>query len=94
MSRQSTIDGFLACKCSDVLRFSVGDRVLRMLALKGHGYALGKIVKQWDEGNAYLIELQDDDKTHVWGPIDEDSFVMAGPRSVASGSPAKRQRTM
>ena len=100
LDKKALIDGFLACKCSDVLRFSVGDTVLANVGPEGSpiadadGYALGKIVKQWDEGNAYLIELQDDDKTQVWGPIDEDSFVMAGPRSVASGSPAKRQRTM
>ena len=75
------IDGFMACKCSDKLRFAVGDSVRAKVGkhpLVGpDGYVPGKIIKVWDDGNAYRIELQDDKKTNVWGPIDEDSFVKA-----------------
>jgi hypothetical protein len=35
----------------------------------------GTILKQWDEGNPYRIELADG--TNVWGPIDDDTFVRA-----------------
>ena len=41
------------------------------------GYCLGTVIKEWDQGNAYRIELQDGNKTNVWGPIDEDNFVKA-----------------
>ena len=39
------------------------------------GYCLGIVIKTWDSGNAYRIELADGKKTNVWGPIDEDNFV-------------------
>lgn len=41
------------------------------------GYCPGVILKTWDQGNAYRIELQNGEKTNVWGPIDEDTFVKA-----------------
>ena len=51
----------------------MGDTVF---ANVGGGYAKGKILKQWDQGNPYRIELAKDG-TNVWGPIDEDIYVRA-----------------
>jgi len=83
LDKKFLIDGFMACKCSDKLRFAVGDMVLANVGehpnALADGYTPGKILKLWDEGNAYRIELQDDAKTNVWGPIDEDTFVKAMP---------------
>ena len=83
LDKKTLIDGFTQCKCSDVLRFAVGDMVLANVGAHPNagadGYTPGKIIKQWDEGNAYRIELQDDAKTNVWGPVDEDTFVKAMP---------------
>jgi hypothetical protein len=52
------------------LRFKVGDRVL---ANALGGWKNGKIIRVWDHGNPYRIEL--DDGTNVWGPEDVDKFV-------------------
>ena len=32
-----------------------------------------------DDGNAYRIEIEDDDKTNVYAPIDVDTYVRARP---------------
>ena len=58
---------------SENLRFKVGDLVEANIG----EYTKGKIVKLWDDGNAYRIELEDDDKTNVYAPIDVDSYVRA-----------------
>jgi len=83
LDKKALIDGIMSCRCSEVLRFSVGDKVLANVGshpkARPDGYTCGHILKQWDEGNAYRIELQDDDKTNVWGPVDEDEFVKAMP---------------
>lgn len=63
-------EGFMACKSGD-LRFKVGTIVEANIG----EFAPGKIIKQWDEGNAYRIELQDDEKTNIWAPIDIDAYV-------------------
>ena len=51
----------------------------RVGAAKGgpDGYCAGIVLKTWDQGNCYRIELQDDNKTNVWGPVDEDACVRA-----------------
>lgn len=66
-------DCFKACIVSDKLRFKVGDEVQCNIGR----YVDGIILKQWDDGNAYRIELQDGKKTNVWGPIDVDTYVRA-----------------
>jgi len=82
LDKQKLLDGFMACKCSEELRFKVGDavkaRVGRKQGSDAQGYCLGIVLKTWDQGNAYRIELQDGQKTNVWGPIDEDTFVKVG----------------
>jgi len=80
LEKQRLIDGFMACKCTEELRFKIGDAVMAKVGkAKGdaEGYFPGKIIRLWDNGNAYRIELQDASKTNVWGPIDEDVFVKA-----------------
>jgi len=75
LDKKALLDGFMQCKCSEDLRFKVGDKVQARTGAKK--YTPGKIIKLWDEGNAYRIELEDGDGTNVWGPIDEDDFVKA-----------------
>ena len=53
------------------LRFKVGDIVY---ANVGH-WARGKILKLFDDGNDYRIEIEDDEKTNVFAPNDCDIYV-------------------
>jgi len=66
-------EGFMACKIDQQLRFKVGD----MVEANVGEFKRGKILKLWDEGNAYRVELQDANKTNVWAPIDIDVYVRA-----------------
>lgn len=72
LNKQELIDGFMNCKAEEKLRFNIGDRVLARV--RG-GWKEGQVIKQWDDGNAYRIEIDNADKTNVWGPIDEDMCV-------------------
>lgn len=63
--------GFLACAAEETLRFAVGDYV----EASCNGWKLAKVIKTWDAGNCYRLELQNRSKTNVWGPIDSDTFV-------------------
>jgi G3E family GTPase len=62
---------FFSCRAEATLRFAVGDAVLANVGT----WEKGRVLRHWDEGNAYRIELEDG--TNVWGPIDDDSFVRA-----------------
>ena len=64
-------DGFLACREDKPLRFSVGTVVEANTGI----WVKGTVIKQWDDGNAYRIELQDRRKTNIWAPIDMDHYV-------------------
>jgi len=82
LDKQKLIDGFMACQCSEDLRFKVGDVVKARVGKKNpaadaDGYCKGSVLKTWDEGNCYRIELQDEKKTNVFGPVDEDVYVKA-----------------
>jgi len=48
--------GFMDCKARDTLRFKVGDLVFANCA---EGWIPGKVIRLWDEGNPYRIELED-----------------------------------
>ena len=62
--------GFAACLVSDEPpRFTVGTPVLANVG----SWEKGKILKQWDDGNAYRIRL--DSGTEVWAPLDIDAYV-------------------
>ena len=63
-------DGFMKCK-AEKLRFKEGD----MIYANVDGFKKGKILKCWDEGNPYRVEIQDGEKKNVWVPIDDDEYV-------------------
>jgi len=62
--------GFMAC-CDVKLRFAVGTTVEANIGT----FTKGKVIKQWDEGNAYRVEISDANKTNVWAPIDVDEYI-------------------
>jgi G3E family GTPase len=64
-------EGFLACKADAPLRFAVGDIVEANVG----GFKKGKVLQQWDEGNAYRVEIKDSNKTNVWAPVDIDVYI-------------------
>jgi len=73
LDKEALIAGVQACKVEGELRFKVGDFVEANVGT----WKLGKILRIWDDGNPYRIEIQDADKTNVWGPVDEDGWVRA-----------------
>ena len=63
--------GLMECKAED-LRFEVGDMVYANIG----EFTKGKILKCWDQGSPYRVEIQDEDRTNVWVPIDSDDYVL------------------
>ena len=63
-------DGLMECMAEE-LRFNVGDTVFANVG----EFTEGKILKCWDQGNPYRVEIQNERKTNVWVPIDSDQFV-------------------
>ena len=59
------------------MRFKVGDRVQANASANGGGWQNGKVLRIWDNGNAYRIELEDAARTNIWAPLDQDKFVRA-----------------
>jgi len=74
LDKKELVDEIMAYKVVGDLRFKVGDKVF---ANTGSGYAPGTVIKLWDDGNPYRIELDDAKKTNVWGPVDDDALVKA-----------------
>jgi len=72
LDKQSLIDGIMACKVPDQLRFKVGDKV--SARVQG-GYTPGQIIELWDEMYPYVIQL--DDGRQVYGPMDDGRYVKA-----------------
>lgn len=66
--------GFRNCVAAP-LRFNIGDNVQCNVA---QGYTNGRVMKQWDEGNAYRVRLVTGDE--VWAPIDVDNYIRAARR--------------
>ena len=62
--------GLIDCKAED-LRFNVGDTVYANIG----EFAEGRILKCWDQGNPYRVEIQNKEKSNVWVPIDNDDYV-------------------
>lgn len=83
LDKKGLIDGFMDCKCSSETRFKVGDTVLAYAGKGPDGFWPGTVIKLWDQGNPYRIELDDEKKTKVYGVIDEDPFVKAAPKGTA-----------
>ena len=65
--------GLMACQAEE-LRFKVGDTVYANIG----EFTKGRVLKCWDEGNPYRVEIQNDEKTNVWVPIDNDNYVRKG----------------
>lgn len=72
LDKKALEKGFMDCKTPDKLRFKVGDVVLANVGT----WKRGKILKLWDSGNPYRIEILED-STNVWGPIDDPNYVKA-----------------
>merc|ERR1712013_616356 len=66
LDRKELIDGVNACRVDNKpLRFAVGDPVLANVGK----WTPGHILKQWDNGNPYRIQLDNAKKSNVWGPL-------------------------
>ena len=63
--------GFLACRVTQELRFAVGE----IVEVNVGRWKKGKVIKHWDEGNAYRVEVQDRLKNNVWAPVDVDGYI-------------------
>ena len=94
LDKDLLIQGFLKCQCPQKLRFKVGDNVMANIGKGKDGFFPGKVLELWDEGNPYRIELDDKEKTNVWGPIDDDDFVKAGKGTNAQSVKAAEPKNM
>jgi G3E family GTPase len=64
--------GLMECQAED-LRFNIGDLVYANIG----EFTEGRIIKTWDQGNPYRVEIQNEEKSNVWVPIDNDEFIRA-----------------
>ena len=71
LDHEALQEGLMKCK-AERLRFNVGDTVLANIG----EFAEGRILKCWDQGNPYRVEIQNEERTNVWVPMDNDSYVM------------------
>merc|ERR1719329_218719 len=97
--RQMLTDGVMACVAKP-LRFDVGADVLAVL---DQGSLPGKVVKHWEDLNAYRIRLEDG--REAYAPLDDDEFIkepvptdgepasapVAEVPALVDGAPAKEQ---
>lgn len=72
LTRKYLEEAFKDC-IAKPLRFKIGDKV--QAKMKG-GWHTGTVVKQWDMGNPYRIQVEETGK-HVYGPKDDDRVVRA-----------------
>ena len=63
-------EGLMNCMAEE-LRFNVGDKVYANIG----EFKESRILKCWDKGNPYRVEIQNEMKSNFWVPIDNDSFV-------------------
>ena len=73
LDKQALIDGVEACKVTGDLRFKVGDPVFARVGI--NTWKPGHIMKQWDDGNPYVIDLEDREYGRVSAPKDDNEFV-------------------
>lgn len=71
ISEHSLRSSFLQCIASEQLEYDVG----RLVAVNVGEWALGRVIKHWDEGNAYRVRVFDGEGNDVWAPIDSKSFI-------------------
>ena len=65
--------GLMACQAEE-LRFNVGDTVYANIG----EFTKGRVLKCWDQGNPYRVEIQNKERSNVWVPIDNDTYVRKG----------------
>jgi len=65
--------GLMDCKAEE-LRFNVGDTVYANIG----EFTEGRILKCWDKGNPYRVEIQNEERSNVWVPIDSNDYVIPG----------------
>ena len=70
LDHQALQEGLQDC-IAEELRFKVGDTVFANVG----EFAEGKILKCWDQGNPYRVEIQDEERSNVWVPVDNDNYV-------------------
>ena len=70
LDHEALESGLMECLAED-LRFNVGDTVYANVGQ----FTEGKILKCWDQGNPYRVEIQNEEKSNVWVPEDSDDFV-------------------
>ena len=70
LDHEALKQGLMDCQAEE-LRFNVGDTVYANIG----AFTEGRILKTWDQGNPYRVEIQNDEKSNVWVPIDNDGYV-------------------
>ena len=73
LDHEALQEGLKACVAED-LRFKVGDTVYANIGQ----FSKGRILKCWDQGNPYRVEIQNAQRSNVWVPIDNDNYVRKG----------------
>lgn len=73
LDHEALQEGLQACVAED-LRFKVGDTVYANIGQ----FTKGRILKCWDQGNPYRVEIQNAERSNVWVPIDNDNYVRKG----------------
>jgi G3E family GTPase len=70
LDHQALQEGLQDC-IAEELRFKVGDTVFANVG----EFAEGRVLKCWDQGNPYRVEIQDEERSNVWVPVDNDNYV-------------------
>lgn len=65
--------GFSACKLDTKLRFGLGE----LVEVNVGEYVPARVLRQREDGNAYRVEIQDEDKTNAYAPVDIDQYIRA-----------------
>ena len=73
LNQEELQKGLMDCKAEE-LRFNVGDTVYANIG----EFTEGRILKCWDEGNPYRVEIQNAERSNVWVPIDNNDYVIPG----------------
>lgn len=75
LDKEMLIQEFMDCKAEENLRFKLGDHV--KCKTGRDKWTEGKIIRIWDDGNPYRIELENERKTNIWAPEDRDVYIQA-----------------
>jgi len=80
--------GFMQCIAKE-LTYPIGAQVLANVAA---GFTPGTVIKHWDQGNAYRVQLCTG--IEVWAPIDDVRFIKKNPNAwEAETERSKKQKT-